>query len=76
MPLLREILKKEAKFRLDIRKNILAEMSKKILRKELPRIVGKCPSLKTFRTRKDNYVCTSRLIQVFYPKARQEILFF
>lgn len=69
MPLLRELLKKEAKFRLDIRKNILTEMSKKML-EGATKSSWKMSFLKKLHNKKNNYVCPSWLIQLFYPKAR------
>lgn len=38
--------------------------------KQLRRVSGKCPSLGSFGIKKDNYICPSWLIWLFYPKAR------
>lgn len=38
--------------------------------KELWRVSGKCPSLESLRTRKDNYICPSWRIWLFCLKAR------
>lgn len=68
MPFLRDLLKKEAKFRLDIRKKILTEMNKKML-EGATRSSRKMSFLKKLQNKKNNYVCPRWLIQFFYPKA-------